>query len=81
MGDSPKTVVVYGPPGSGKTRHAPELLARFGCLAIVDPWDGRSPLRRGDLALTQCAPPYRAAVDLSVPFEAHEEAAASASPM
>jgi hypothetical protein len=52
------SVVVYGPQGCGKTQSAPELRQRFGSKRIVDPWDGRSPLSPGDLALTHVSPPY-----------------------
>lgn len=50
---SNKTVVVYGPAGTGKTHHARALARHFGLGTIVDGWSGRSKLpATGVLALT-----------------------------
>lgn len=54
-----ETIVVYGPQGCGKTRNANRIREHFGLALIVDGWDGNSTLRRGTLALTNVAPPYR----------------------
>lgn len=51
-------VIVYGPPASGKTRHATQLLREYGCRRVIDDWDGQARLQGGDLALTQEGPPY-----------------------
>lgn len=68
MRKSLEAVVIYGPPGCGKSAHAPELLQRFGCTSIVDEWDGEMLLQPGQLALTNKAPPYSVAGCLAVPF-------------
>lgn len=47
----PATVILFGPQGTGKTRHAEALRLRLGCVRIVDEWFGE-PLLPGDLALT-----------------------------
>ena len=55
-------IVVHGPPGSGKTRHAEQLRNHFGCAWVFDEWDPRGMTRQralpqsGDLVLTQCSP-------------------------
>lgn len=48
-------VIVIAPQGAGKTRNAATLAARFGCMSIVDEWDGVSELQPGTLALTSVA--------------------------
>lgn len=45
-------VILVGRQGSGKSQMAPALAERFGCTRIVDPWDGRSELSPGTLAVT-----------------------------
>lgn len=47
-------VIVWGPPGCGKTRNAEKLRKHFGCARIVDGWSrgDRQPLRDDDLVLT-----------------------------
>lgn len=40
-----KSYFVFGPQGSGKTRHAKALAKHFGLSKIVDEYDGR-PLNR-----------------------------------
>ncbi len=51
-------VIVHGPKASGKTRRAEELMRHYGCKRIIDEWDGRAPLRDGDLALTNMEPQF-----------------------
>lgn len=63
-----QSVVVYGPQGCGKSMKAPELLQQFGCVEIVDEWDGQTNLHPGQLALTHLVPPYQGPVDLVVPY-------------
>lgn len=58
-------VVIHGPQGCGKTRHAAALAAHFGDARVVDDWNGRDRLGPGDLALTSCERvelPHRATV-------------------
>lgn len=46
-------VIVYGPPGCGKTRHAQALKKHFDCDKIVDDWDpNRAGITRNALHLT-----------------------------
>lgn len=47
-----RAIIIVAPQGAGKTQHAQALKAKLGCTHIVDEWDGRSPLKPGDLALT-----------------------------
>ncbi|RZI33115.1 hypothetical protein [Pseudomonas orientalis] len=47
-----KPLIIVGPQASGKTRNSKAFLHAFGGKRVVDNWDGRSPLRDGDLALT-----------------------------
>lgn len=53
-----KSVIIFGPPGTGKTTHAQRLAKHFGCIHINDGWDGRSTLKDGTLALTNEQPPF-----------------------
>lgn len=45
-------VIIVGPQGCGKSTHAVGIAQRFGCVRIVDPWDGRSELLPGTVAVT-----------------------------
>lgn len=47
-----RTTVVYGPPASGKTRHAEQLRKLFGCSQIIDGWESCDGLTRDALHLT-----------------------------
>ncbi len=49
----PTIIVIYGPPGSGKTSNANYLKGKYACKHIVDDWNGVGVLRSGDLVLTQ----------------------------
>jgi hypothetical protein len=51
-------VIVHGGQASGKTRNGQKLIQHYGCKRIVDDWDGKSPLKQGDLALTHMPPPF-----------------------
>jgi hypothetical protein len=51
-----RTVIVYGPPASGKTRNAAALARHFGCRQIIDDWDDSLPIERGALHLTNVTP-------------------------
>jgi len=48
----PKSVVVYGPTGCGKTRNAERMLKAFGLQFIYDGYSGEPLLPEGVLALT-----------------------------
>ncbi|MGV8959233.1 MAG: hypothetical protein ACOH1V_02440 [Stenotrophomonas sp.] len=51
-----KSVIVYGPKGSGKTAHAEDLRQHFALDRIVDDWNGSDPYpRHGALVLTSNA--------------------------
>lgn len=52
-----KPIIIVAPQGAGKTINAQKLKSGLGCTRIVDSWDGRSPLKPGDLALTNEQPP------------------------
>lgn len=54
----PITVVIHGPAGSGKTRHAEKLREHFRCTRIVDEGltGSITEIRPGDLVLTQTSP-------------------------
>lgn len=48
-----RSVIVYGPQGSGKSRHAEKLRQHFGMDRIIDDWNGSDPFPRdGALLLT-----------------------------
>lgn len=62
-----RSIVVYGPPGCGKTRNAKALRAALGMKCIVDDWfygQSRPYPREDALLLTNCKPPasYRGPV-------------------
>ena len=44
--------VIYGAPGSGKTRHAQQLVAHFQAKGVMDEWDGQTEIPDGYIALT-----------------------------
>jgi hypothetical protein len=46
------TVILCGPEGIGKSRHASVLASLLRCGNIVDEWDGRNALQPGTLAIT-----------------------------
>lgn len=54
--------IIHGPQASGKSRRAQEFMRLYGCTRLVEEWDGKQPLRDGDLALTQMEPPFIADV-------------------
>lgn len=57
-----RSVIVFGPKGSGKTQHAEALRQHFGMERIVDNWDGSRPYPSYDcLVLTNNAHPSIAA--------------------
>lgn len=57
-----RSVIIYGPKGSGKTQHAEQLRQHFGMERIVDDWDGSRPYPSYDcLVLTNNAHPSIAA--------------------
>lgn len=47
-----KTVIVFGPPGCGKTRNAAALKRFYGCNAIIDEWEEGDRVSPGALHLT-----------------------------
>lgn len=47
-----RTVIVTGPQGCGKTRHAARLAEALGCDGVVDDWWPGVPLQAGKLHLT-----------------------------
>lgn len=49
------TVILTGPQGCGKTRHAPALMQHLGCAKVVDEWWPGQRLVPGALHLT-CEP-------------------------
>jgi hypothetical protein len=53
MEQAVNTIIVYGPPGCGKTYHADVLLAHFGLSRLVDEWGPCYPLQAGALHLTE----------------------------
>lgn len=60
--------VIYGPAGCGKTLTALKLQQHYGCPALVDEWDGRTPLEPHTLALTNAPPPYHATAARILPY-------------
>lgn len=73
---STATVVIYGPEGCGKSRHAAALAAHYGKSTVVDDWTPGQPLPANALALT--TEPNQAG---AIPFDvAMREAGLSANP-
>lgn len=52
-----RSIIVYGPQGCGKTRHAELLRDFFGMSHIVDDWDCSDPIPDDALVLTVHRPP------------------------
>lgn len=51
------SVLIYGPPGCGKTFNSKELLKRFKLSVLIDGWDGSTEIpKRGALILTNTKP-------------------------
>lgn len=63
-------VVIHGPQGCGKTRHAQALARHFGCEQITDDWSGHGRLEPGTLALTNatsvCLPDHATVMSLDL---------------
>lgn len=68
--ENPLSVVVYGPPGSGKTRNKEELRRHFKMKHIVDEaeWEGDDFLHSNTLYLAQRPPAHQSGV-MIVPIE------------
>ncbi len=50
------SIIVHGPQGCGKSKNAQAIATHFGCVSIVEEWDGRFPLPQNTLVLTNAAP-------------------------
>lgn len=59
-----KPTIIHGPQACGKTRNAELLGKAFAANRVIDEWHPKIALAEGDLALTNCAPPF--AVDANV---------------
>ena len=49
----PRCVIIYGPPASGKSQHARELMEIYGCTSICDNWMPGEAVADNTLILTQ----------------------------
>lgn len=47
------TVIIYGPPASGKSQISETVADLLGCTSIVDEWSPQDALITGSLHLTQ----------------------------
>lgn len=45
-------IIIHGPQGCGKSHGAEALAAYFDCSAIIDDWNGRTPIPANALVLT-----------------------------
>lgn len=50
-------VIVYGPQGCGKTRHAEALATHFGACRVIDEWNPGDPVEPDALHLSQVEVP------------------------
>jgi hypothetical protein len=50
------TVIIYGPPRSGKTFNSEQLRHDYGCSSVVDGWQQGDPITPGALHLTNAPP-------------------------
>jgi hypothetical protein len=51
-------IIIHGTQGIGKSTHGSKLRARFKGLRVRDEWHPGVSLREGDIALTNCRPPF-----------------------
>ena len=49
-------IIIVAPQGAGKTKNAAALKEALGCCRVLDEWNGRDPLRPGDLLLMNAMP-------------------------
>ncbi len=66
---SKNIIIIYGAPGSGKTRRAEQLRRHYGGKRVIDGWDGGSGLHPGDIALTNLQPPFCQSGARAIPIE------------
>lgn len=63
-------VIVYGPPGCGKTQHSEKLCEKFNCNKIIDDWQPEQEITSGALHLTtKIVLPETYPTCLVLPFE------------
>lgn len=46
------TIVLHGCQGAGKTTIVASIARHLGCTPVLDEWDGRQPIPKGALAVT-----------------------------
>lgn len=51
-------ILVFGPPGSGKTRYAHQLAQRYGASPVVDEWSPGQPIPPGTPLLLSLEPVF-----------------------
>jgi predicted Ser/Thr protein kinase len=52
-----RTVFLFAPQGSGKSRHAEQISAMLGCVGIVEDWSYGQPVKEDHLHLSNDHPP------------------------
>jgi cytidylate kinase len=65
-------VIVHGPAGCGKSRHAAALARHYGKTVIIDDWQPRAgaSVPANALALTNASPPPDNAIEFSTAMRA-----------
>lgn len=77
----PKSIIIHGPQGCGKTTHAEALRQHYGMTKVLDDWDGHDRLpMRDTLVLTNDSSAAEAFGSLSVEVVSYADATAAMAP-
>lgn len=68
----PKSILIVGPPGCGKTLHREALRQHFDCVAVHDDWQPSHGIVPGALMLTSRRPGGEPLPYVSEEFDAYD---------